>query len=114
MDELNQIQNPNMTPPVGGPGQVMGPTPPPATGIVPTPSKGKSMMLWVIVAIACVAAGVAWWYISQMSVEPVVQQQPAINQEAREDMKINQEIQNTDSANLDAEFKSIDNDINSL
>lgn len=106
MDELNQIQNPNM-PSAGG---SMGPMP----SMSPMPAKSKSVWLWVVIAVVLVVAGVAWWYINQMTVEPVVQQGPSVNQEAREDMMINKDIQATDSTDVDSEFKAIDSDINSL
>lgn len=100
MDEQNQIS-----------GQQMGPMPsmPPAAS-----PKSQGMLLWIIIAIVVLAGSVAWWYLSRMmsSVEPVVQQQPQINQEAREDMLIDDDIQSANLGDLDMEFKSIDNDLN--
>ena len=108
MDELNQMQGSGMPPPISGP---MGPMPAMPGGM---PGKKKSMWLWVIIAVAVAVAGAAWWYINRMVVEPVVQQQPAIDQEARKDMMIGKDIQAADSTNIDAEFQSIDSDLNSL
>lgn len=106
MDELNQIQNPNVSPPASQP---MGPMP-----STQMPIKKKGPWLWVIIGIAVAVAGLAWWYISQMAVESVGQQQPPVNQEAREDTMINKDIQEADLGNLDAEFQSVDSDMNSL
>lgn len=103
MDELNQIQNPNVTPTVL-PNQSM------STG----PIKKKSPLLWIILAVVVAAAGLAWWYISQMEAEPVVFDQPKINKEAREDTMISKDVQEVDLGNLDAEFKAMDSDLNSL
>ena len=105
MDEINQTQNPNMP----MPGQPVSPAPAPSM-----PASKKSFLLWIIIAIALVVGAVIWWYVGQMAVEPIVQQQPDINQEARIDTMINKDIQSVDSANIDAEFKTIDADINSL
>lgn len=105
MDNLNpQMQNPNV-PPM---------TPPSTGGAMPSmPAKNKSMWLWIVVAVAVVVAGLAWWYISQMAVEPVAQQ-PKVNQEAREDTMINKDIQEADLGDLDMEFQAVDSDLNSL
>lgn len=103
MDEPNQMQMPE---------QQIGPTPMPSMS--PMAVKNKSIWLWVVIVIALVVAGAAWWYINQTVVEPVVQQQPPINLEAREDITISKDIQSTDSVNLDSEFKTIDNDISGL
>lgn len=92
----------------------MGPMPMPSMPMQQMPARGKSMWLWIVIAVVFVVAGVVWWYINQMVVEPVVQQQPPVNQEAREDIIIGNEIQAADSTDIDAEFKAIDNDINSL
>lgn len=73
---------------------------------------------WTIVGVVVMAVTtlfVVWWYITQMRVEaPVTGGQPQTNQEAREDTILDNEIQQTDLGNLDAEFESIDNDLNSL
>lgn|SRR3989344_3096670 len=109
MDNINlnpQMQNPNVTPPTGGLG-----VPNQSTD---TTTKKKSH-LFLTVVLSLVAVGVfAWWYISQMSDEPVVVNPPKINQEAREDTQINAEIGGVDTGNLDAEFQAIDTDLNSL
>lgn len=112
MDELNQTQNPNMT----MPGQPAAPAPVPAPmpQMPVAPAKKKSFLLWIVMGVALAVAGGAWWYISQMAVEPIVQQQPDINQEARIDTMINKDIQSIDDTNLDSEFKTIDADIDSL
>ena len=106
MDESNPIQNPNVAPPlVGGQGPMMDHI-----------TKKKSHWALVSVVIVLVVVFfVAWWYVNQMSFKliPVVQQ-PATNQEAREDIMINNEIQAADSTDIDSEFKEVDTDINSL
>lgn len=104
MDELNQIQNPNMS----VPGQSTGPTPMPSIS-----AKKKNLWLRVIIGIAVAVAGLAWWYISRMAVEPVVQQSQ-VNQEAREDTMISKDIQEADLGDLDMEFQAVDSDLNSL
>lgn len=117
MDEQNQMQNPDISSSAGGMDSV-NPAPmpvmPPMPSMQDVPSKSKSIWLWVVILGALIVAGVAWWYISQMAVEPLVQQEPAINQEARTDILINKEIQGAGAANIDSEFKAIDADINSL
>lgn len=110
MDELNQIQNPNMS----MPSQPSGPASMPGVSSSEPAKKGINPLFLLIVAGAVLVAGIAWWYISQMAGEPMVQQQATVNQEARQDMLINKDIQAIDSTNLDSEFKTIDNDINSL
>ncbi len=72
-----------------------------------------SPLLWVVLVLALAGAGAAWWYINQMVVEPVVQA-PKIDQEAREDKLLSQEVQATDVGDVETEFKSVDGDINSL
>lgn len=72
---------------------------------------------WTIVGVviaAVVILFVIWWYVTQMRVEAPITGQPQINQEAREDAVLNSEIEQTDLGDIDAEFKSIDSDINSL
>lgn len=112
MDELNQ--NPNITiqpgqpPSQGDPAQYQQSMQPTSKGKKPGP------LFWFLI-IAIVAVGVfIWWYLGQMSPEPALTEQPKINQEARQDALINNEIQNIDLGNIDKEFDSIDKDLNSL
>ncbi len=110
MDELNQMQNPNVPPMTPAGGQPMGPTPP----MMPKMSmEKKGSWLWIIIGIAVAVAGLAWWYIGRMAVEPGVQQ-PQINKEAREDMIIGNDIQEASLGDLDMEFQAVDQDLNSL
>lgn len=98
------MQNPNV-PPM---------TPPSTGGAMPAiPAKSKSLWLWIIIAIAAAGAGLAWWYISQMAVEPVVQQ-PKVNQEVRDDTMISKDIQEADLGDLNMEFQAVDGDLNGL
>lgn len=97
MDELNQMQNPNVTP-------------------SPMSSKLKNKKtLWIIIAVAVVVAGLAW-YFSAMQVDspqlPVPTPTPEV--EAQLDSQLNTEVENIDLGDLDTEFKEIDNDLNSL
>ena len=72
---------------------------------------------WTIVGItigAVITLFVIWWYVAKMKVETPVVGQPQINQEAKEDAALSGEIQQTDLGNVDAEFESIDSDLNSL
>jgi hypothetical protein len=72
---------------------------------------------WTIVGItigAVITLFVIWWYVAKMKVEAPVTGQPQTNQEAREDAALSGEIQQTDLGNVDAEFESIDSDLNSL
>ncbi|MDO8496676.1 MAG: hypothetical protein Q7S43_04495 [bacterium] len=94
--ELNQIQNPNISP------------------VSPMPIKHKNYLFLAIILVIGVVSFMAWWYINQMKVVVPVTNQPEVNQEAREDAVLNNEIQQTDLGDLDAEFKSIDSDLNSL
>ena len=111
MDELNNIQNPNIPsglPSQGMPGGQMSPMPQASMT-----KKSRSTFWITILALAAVGA-FAWWYIGQMSDEPLVVNQPNINQEARQDTLISGQIQSVDMGDLDAEFKAIDTDLNSL
>lgn len=72
---------------------------------------------WTIVGIviaAIITLFVIWWYIIQMRVEAPVTGQSQIDQEARENAILDNEIQQTDLGDINAEFKSIDSDLNSL
>ncbi|MDP3697782.1 MAG: hypothetical protein Q8R55_07285 [Candidatus Taylorbacteria bacterium] len=112
MDNQNpQMQNPNVPPMTPAGGQPMGPTAPMMSQMS---MKKKGPWLWIIIGIAAAVAGVAWWYISQMAVEPVGQQPSPVNQEAREDTMLSKDIQEADLGDLDKEFQAIDNDLNSL
>ncbi len=99
MDEINQIQNPNISPMPSMP-QV-------------TVKKGN-YWFWIVVAIILVVGGLVWWYVGQMAVDAPIVGQPQINKEAREDMMISNDIQAVDPGNLDKEFMEIDKDLNSL
>ena len=110
MDELNQTQNSN-TPPVV-PNQA-----PPVYQVPPVLKQApkKKNYLFLIVVLVLVAVGAfAWWYVSQMGNEPLVLDEPQINQDAREDALISRELGDVDMGDLDSEFESIDSDINSL
>jgi uncharacterized protein HemX len=76
--------------------------------------RGSGKLLWIILALAVVAGGAAWWYIGQMGGSPLVVEQPKVDQDAHEDATLNGEIQSVDVGNLDAEFQPVDKDINSL
>lgn len=72
---------------------------------------------WTIVGLmigTIIILFVIWGYVTKMRVEAPVIGQPQINQEAREDAVLNSEIEQTDLGDIDAEFKSIDSDLNSL
>ncbi|MBI2064793.1 MAG: hypothetical protein HYT62_01925 [Candidatus Yanofskybacteria bacterium] len=116
MDELNQIQNPNVpsSPLVQAsqPSQGM-------SGQMPSVSQAtmkKKNYLFPITVLVLIAVGAfTWWYIGQMNDEPVVIEQSKTNQDAREDALINQALGGVDAGgNLDAEFQAIDTDLNSL
>src|SRR3989338_2169981 len=71
---------------------------------------------WILVAVAIAAVAtffVIQFYIDQMVVEMVVRQ-PVLNQEAREDALISNEVQDVDLGDLNTEFEDIDKDLNSL
>jgi uncharacterized protein HemX len=72
-----------------------------------------SPLLWVVLVLALAGAGAAWWYINQMVVDPIVEA-PKIDQEAREDKLLSQELQGTDVGDVEQEFQDVDKDINSL
>jgi|SRR3989344_622462 len=112
MDELNNIQNPNV--PSGLPSQGMSGQIPPMPQMSQASMKKKNS-LFLIVIFALVAVGTfAWWYIGQMSEEPIIIDQPKINRDVREDLELSKEIEEVDTSDLDAEFKAIDADLNSL
>lgn len=72
---------------------------------------------WAIVGVtigAIIILFVIWGYVTKMKVEAPVTGQPQTNQEAREDAALSSEIQQTDLGDIDAEFKPIDSDLNSL
>ena len=99
MDEINQIQNPNISSIPSTP-QAMPPK--------------NNYWFWIVIAVILVVSGLAWWYIGQMDSEVPVIGQPQINKEAREDTMINNEIQGVDLGDLDEEFMEVDKDLNSL
>lgn len=97
--ELNQIQNPNISP-----------VPP----TVKMPMKKNYIILIVILIIAAIGF-LVWWYVDQSKVQmPTVSKQPEVNKEAEEDVQLDAQIQQTDLGDLDAEFQPIDSDLNSL
>ncbi len=72
---------------------------------------------WTIVGVtigAIIILFVIWGYVTQMKFETPVTGQPQTNQEAREDAALSGEVQQTDLGDIDAEFKPIDGDLNSL
>ena len=108
MDEINQIQNPNVAPTQGAGGQTSMP------GMPVMSMKKKSQWFWITLVIIVAIGGLAWWYVSQMGSEIPFVQQPQIDQGAREDAMISGDVQDADSTNVDAEFQNIDKDLNSL
>lgn len=99
MDELNQMQNPNITPPMMSSGQ----------------EKGKKLWIWVSVAVAVVVAGLVWYFgTSQTGFPQLPIPTPTPQTEAQLDSQIGNEVENVDIGNLDAEFQGIDADLNSL
>ncbi len=124
MDELNQIQNPNVTPaepspqvnisqqPSAPPMPSMNSSAPMSAPMQPMKKKGS----WFIVAVVAIGAfgGYAWWYVGQMGEETMVFNQPKSNQASREAAIMSKEVQNLDTGNVDGEFKTIDSDLNSL
>lgn len=111
MDELNQ--NPNISIQPSQPPQSAEPVP--QSLMMTEPGKKKfNFLLWVLIAALVAIGALTWWYLNQMSPEPVLTEQPKINQEARQDILINNEIQDIDLGNIDKEFESIDKDLNSL
>lgn len=103
MDELNQIQNPNVTP-----SQM--------PSMSQMPMKKNNYLFPVTVGVLVTVGAFAWWYIGQMNNGPVAVNQPEIkiNQDAREDALIIKSVGEVDMGNLDTEFQAVDSDINSL
>lgn len=109
MDELNQIQNPNVTSGLPSqPGQV--------SPMSQMPVKKKSYLFPITLVLLVAIGAFSWWYIGQMNDEPVVVNQPEVkvNQDAREDIQTSKEIGEVDMGNLDVEFQAVDSDMNSL
>ena len=73
---------------------------------------------WTMVAI--IIAGIAglfvvWWYVRVMILnEPMIDQQSLVNQDTRENAAISGSVENIDLGDIDAEFQSVDQDLNSL
>ena len=112
MDEINQIQNSNISTnmPPTQPSQPMDPAP-----IMPQVSeKKKSSWFLITIVIILAVGGFIWWYVGQMTDDSLVVEQPKIDKQAREDALISKDIEATDSGSMDAEFQSIDTDLNSL
>jgi cytoskeletal protein RodZ len=125
MDPQMQNQNPNTapaSPPTSEPSMPQMPSMPdmpkqaPAMPQMSSPKKGMSPIFWMLIVIALGVGAAAWWYITyQMpGVVPMNNEQPQVNTEAREDMKISNEIGETDMGDIDSEFESVDQDINGL
>ena len=104
MEEFNQIQNPNI--PSANSDQM--------PSMTQTPMKKKGSLFLVVILVLVAVGAFAWWYIGQMNDEPVVVNQPQVNQDVREDIQINKELGEIDLGNLNAEFQAIDTDLNSL
>lgn len=103
----NPVSAPEM-PPVIPPSQLGNQMP------VVASAKKINPLFFVVVAVIIVVGAIAWWYVGQMAPEPVVQEQPKINQEARQDALIGNEINQVDLGNMDADLQQIDADLNSL
>ena len=100
-----QMQNPNIMPPSINSNPMAGA----AVG-----KKGHWALI-VIILILLVGFFVAWMYVKQMDYGfQQVQTPTQAELDAAEDARLSQEIQSADPANLDAEFQTIDQDINSL
>ena len=110
MDEINQIQNPNIPPmssSPSGPVQPMNPMP-------QTMPKKDNYWFWIVIAVILVVGGLVWWYVNQMTIEAPIMGQPQINKEAREDIMMSNDIEGTDLGDLNKEFMEVDKDLNSL
>ncbi|OGN06490.1 MAG: hypothetical protein A3B86_03525 [Candidatus Yanofskybacteria bacterium RIFCSPHIGHO2_02_FULL_38_22b] len=94
-----QMQNPNVTPP-----------------LMPSGSRnGKKLWIWVSVAVAVVVAGFIWYFGSKQGILPQLPiPTPTPQTEAQLDAQLNSEVGEVDLGDLDSEFKSIDQDLNSL
>lgn len=106
------MQNSNM-PPLNPPTGGGGPDPMGQMPQTPMSMKKKNPWFWMIIALVFVIGLAVWWYLGQNIPEPTVQQ-PQVNQEAREDIIIDRDINNADLGDINVEFKSIDSDLNSL
>jgi len=72
---------------------------------------------WTLATIVIVLSAflfVTWWYVDQMDKAPLAQNQSASDQRAVEDAMLANEVGAIDAGNIDAEFQSIDQDLNSL
>jgi len=72
---------------------------------------------WTIVGVtiaAVVMLFVVWWYVREMKVDAPFVSQPQIKSEAREDAAIGNSVDEIDLGNVDLEFQSVDQDLNSL
>lgn len=118
------MQNPSpasglpANPPMSAPSMPAMPQMPPLQDMISktAPKKKISALFWILILIVLGATGAAWWYINNqmpMGASAVVSQ-PKIDKEAREDTQINNDIGDTDLGNVDTEFQSVDQDLNSL
>ena len=113
MDEINQIQNPNIPPmssPPSGPAQPMNPIPSMPQAV----PKKDNYWFWIVIAVILVVGALVWWYVNQMAIEAPTMGQPQINKEAREDIMMSNDIEGTDLGDLNKEFMEVDKDLNSL
>ena len=111
MDELNpQMQNPNIdqNSPENSPFEVV------------NKHKKRIITFAVLVAVAgFVIFGLVWKYVREIQnpvrpVPTVPGPVPTIDAEVQEDNQINQELEDLNLGDLDGEFKSIDQDLNTL
>ena len=100
MDELNQMQNPNITSPSMSPGS----------------GNSKKLWFWIVIAVAVVVAGLVWYFsTTQVGLDSQLPSPtPTPEVEAQLDSQINVEEEGVDLGDLDAESKGIDHDLNSL
>lgn len=95
-------------------------TPAPSNQPVSGPVVGHKSHWFLVAVIIFLLAGalIAWFYSRQMKFDFGInnQNKPKTpqEQEAREDVVIKNEIESVDVGDLDAEFNSIDSDLNSL
>jgi hypothetical protein len=68
------------------------------------------------IAVVVLGAGICWWQINQLNKESTYEMvvSPTPNASQEEISNLNSDLQAADTTDLDAEFKQVDNDLNSL
>lgn len=115
MDNNNPTPIPNLTPPPTNPVQTP-PNPTPTTPIPPLVEKGSNnkMVLWLVLGIILlgILAGGGYWFLNQQ--QDLSSAKENYNQPVTQKEDLEAELDSIDVKGAEAEFTSVDKDLQSL